>query len=82
MEDLDYYNYEITTKYELVDMILKYNFKDSNFTVEGIMRVLPRRLDRYGRMYGWGDIETQHRFFIHILRINGYINHLKNITKS
>lgn len=77
MEDLDYYNYDITTKYELVDYILRYNFSNDNFTVEGVMRVIPRRLDYYGYNYGWGDIETRQRFFFHMLNIRGFMNHLK-----
>ncbi|KOS61563.1 hypothetical protein [Lysinibacillus sp. FJAT-14222] len=66
------------TKESMIQSILDNNFNNDGFTVEGIIRVLPRRYDRYGRMYGWDDEEFYIRAFIYIRHIKGFKEYLKD----
>lgn len=65
-------------KYKLIEQILKLNFPKDNFTVEGICRFLPKKLDCHGRMYGWDDEDLAVRIFIYILRVKGFKHHLED----
>ncbi|MFJ3388901.1 hypothetical protein [Lysinibacillus sp. NPDC086135] len=69
------------TKEIMIQKIIDYNFQDDNFTLEGVIRFLPRRLDKYGHLYGWNDDEVQQRFFLYILNIRGFKHHLENKIK-
>lgn len=66
------------TKEELIQGIIDNNFSDDNFTLEGVLRFLPKRLDRYGRLYGWDELEVQHRAFLYIMNIKGFKTYLEN----
>ncbi|UUV25977.1 MULTISPECIES: hypothetical protein [Lysinibacillus] len=66
------------TKESMIQKILDNNFVNDEFTAEGVMRVLPRRYDRYGRMYGWDDEEFYIRAFMYIRNIKGFKVYLKD----
>jgi len=68
----------MVTKEMMIQKILDYNFQDDNFNLEGVLRFLPRKLDKYGRMDGWDNDEVQQRLFLYILNIRGYKHHLEN----
>lgn len=65
------------TKESIIQKILDNNFSKDGFTVEGVLRFLPKRIDRWGRLYGWDDDEFQHRAFLYILNIKGFKNYLE-----
>lgn len=69
------------TKSLAIQKILDNNFKNDGYTVEGIIRFLPRRYDRYGRLYGWDDEEFCLRVFMYILNIKGFKKYLEDGIK-
>ena len=65
------------SKEELIQMIIDYNFKNDGYTVEGALRFLPKRVLKYGYLYGWDEPEVQHRIFLYMLNIKGFKHYLK-----
>lgn len=57
------------TKESMIQKILDNNFINDGFTVEGILRVLPRRYNRYGNLYGWDDEEFYIRAFMYMMKL-------------
>ena len=71
------------SKEDVVQQVIdNYFSKAHGLTLEGVIRFLPKRIDKYGRMFGWDDEEFRYRVLIHIHNLLGFKKYLEKESEQ